>query len=139
MVQRQIAVAQLCRDAAVAVSSSVFMVNCCDLFLGCSVLIFAAHPFQIIIEGCTGQLSEGKKNIQRKVLPQLLNYQRFFVSASLVLQNQGLQVFRYAFSARSRCTSARRSSSACFGRVFGGRPLLPRLRRSIAKPSGPSV
>ena len=76
-VQRQITVAKLCRDAAIAISASVFMVNCCDFFLSCLVLICAVHPFQMIIERRTGQLSDGKKNCERMLLPQLLNYQRF--------------------------------------------------------------
>ena len=77
VIQRQIAVAQLRCDAAIAVSATVFMVDCCDLFLGCLVLVRLFHPFQMIVEGRTGQLSDGKKNFKRMLLPQLLNYLRF--------------------------------------------------------------
>lgn len=55
VIQRQISVTQLRRDTAIAVSSLAFTVNCCDFFLGCPVLICTVHPFQMIIEGRTGQ------------------------------------------------------------------------------------
>ena len=54
------------------------MINCCDFFLGCLVLIYSVHPLQMIVERRTGQLSDGKKNFERMSLPQSLNYQRFF-------------------------------------------------------------
>ena len=77
VIQRRVAVTCTGRYAAIAVSSSVFMVDCRDFFLGCLVLVCAVHPFQMIVERRTGQLSDGKKNFKRMFLPQLLNYQRF--------------------------------------------------------------
>lgn len=39
-------------------SPFVFMVYCCDLFFDRLVFIRAIHSFQMIVEGCTGQLSD---------------------------------------------------------------------------------
>ena len=54
VIQRQIAVAQFHRDAAIAVSASVFMVNCRNFFLDGFVLIYTVHPFQMVVESGTG-------------------------------------------------------------------------------------
>ena len=64
VIQRQVAVTQLCRDVAIAVSASAFMVDCHNFFLDCLVLVRLCHSFQMVVEGRTGQLSDEKKNIQ---------------------------------------------------------------------------
>ena len=101
VIQRQIAVAQFHRDAAIAVSASVFMVNCRNFFLDGFVLIYTVHPFQMIIECRTGQLSDGKKNMQRKVLPQLLDYQLFFNLLRKLLRRSTLTTAAATFYSQS--------------------------------------
>ena len=43
------------------------------------VLVFVgnSHPLQMVIEGCTRQLSDCEQKRQREFLPQFLNYLRF--------------------------------------------------------------
>ena len=77
VIHRQISVARLHCDAAIAVSSSVLVINCCNLFLDNLVFIWLSHPFQMIIKGSTWQLSDWNKNFERISLSQFLNYQRF--------------------------------------------------------------
>lgn len=42
---------QLRCDAAITVSSFVFVVDCRDFFLNSFVLIYTLYPFQMIVEG----------------------------------------------------------------------------------------
>ena len=77
MVQEEIVLVKFCCNAAVAVSSSVFMINCRDLLFFRLVLIRLLLLFQMIVEGCTGQLSDREQDLQRMFMPQLLNYQCF--------------------------------------------------------------
>ena len=65
-------------------------------------------------------------------LPQFLNYLRFLRWRRSSSKTKACKFFKYSFSARSRCTSASRSSSTAFGSCLG-RPLLPRPRRSTVK------
>ena len=58
MVQGNIAVAQFCCNAAVAVTSLVFAVYGCDFCLGRFIFVCAVHSLQMVIESCTGQLSD---------------------------------------------------------------------------------
>ena len=55
---QEIALAKLCRDPAIAVSSLVFVVNCCDFFLNRCIFVFSLHLLQMIVESCAGQLSD---------------------------------------------------------------------------------
>ena len=64
-------------DPPVAVSPLVFVVNCRDLLFFRLVLIRLLLLFQMIVEGCTGQLSDREQDLQRMFTPQLLNYQCF--------------------------------------------------------------
>ena len=73
-------------------SSSVFVANCRDLFLGCLVLIDTIHPFQMIIKRCAEQLNDRKKF--SRIFDAVLNYRRFGALASPVFQNQSLQIFQ---------------------------------------------
>ena len=66
-------------------------------------------------------------------LPQLLNYLRFLRWRRSSSKTKACKFFKYSFSARSRCTSASKSSSI-FAGIFLGLPLLPRPRRSTANP-----
>ena len=58
VVQREFALAKLCCDAAIAVPTFVFMVNCRDFFFDRCVFFLFLHLFQMIVEGGTGQLSD---------------------------------------------------------------------------------
>ena len=58
VVQGNITVAQFCCNAAVAVTSLVFAVYGCDFCLGRFIFVCAVHPLQMVIESCTGQLSD---------------------------------------------------------------------------------
>ena len=74
MVQEEIALVKFCCNAAIAVSSFVFVVNCRDLLFFRLVLI---RLLLLIVESGTGQLSDREQDLQRMFTPQLLNYQRF--------------------------------------------------------------
>ena len=69
VVQGDITVSQFCRNAAVSISSFVFVIYGCDLRFGRFIFVLAVHPLQMVVEGCPGQLSDRKKNIQRMSLP----------------------------------------------------------------------
>ena len=56
-------------DTAISIPSFVFVVDCCNLGLGGLVLVFTVYPFQMVVKGRTGQLSDGKENIQGMSLP----------------------------------------------------------------------
>ena len=43
---------------SIGVSSLVFMVKCCNLFLNRCVFVCLLHLLQVIIKGCVGQLSD---------------------------------------------------------------------------------
>ena len=58
VIQREFALAKLFCDAAIAVPTLVFMVNCRDFFFDRCVFVFFLHLLQMIVEGCTGQLSD---------------------------------------------------------------------------------
>ena len=44
--------------AAIAVPAPVFVVNRCDFFLNRCIFVFFLHLLQMIVESCTGQLSD---------------------------------------------------------------------------------
>ena len=54
VVQGKIALMQFCRNTAITIPSFVFVVYDCDLRLGSFIFVCAVHPFQMIVEGCTG-------------------------------------------------------------------------------------
>ena len=58
MVQEEIALVKFCCNAAIAVSSFVFVVDGRDLRFDSFILICTVHPLQMVVEGCTGQLSD---------------------------------------------------------------------------------
>ena len=91
----------------------------------------------MVVEGRTGKLSDCEQKVQRELMPQFLNYLRFLRWRRSSSKTKACKFFRYAFSARSRCTSASKSSSTLLGSFFG-LPVLLRPLRSTARPSGPS-
>ena len=58
VVYRECTLAKFCRDPAIAVPTPVFVVNRCDFFLNRCIFVFFLHLLQMIVEGCTGQLSD---------------------------------------------------------------------------------
>ncbi len=54
MVQEEIALAKLCRDPAIAVSSFVFMVEGRNFRFDSFILVCTVHPLQMIVESGTG-------------------------------------------------------------------------------------
>ena len=58
VVQEEIALVKFCCNAAIAVSSFVFMVDGRDLRFDSFILIYTVYPLQMIVESCTGQLSD---------------------------------------------------------------------------------
>ena len=58
MVQEEIALVKFCCNAAIAVSSLVFVINCCDFLFDGFVFICLLQLLQMIIKGCAGQLSD---------------------------------------------------------------------------------
>ena len=57
MVQKEIALVKFCCNAAIAVSSSVFVVDGRDLRFDSFILICTV-PLQMVVESGTGQLSD---------------------------------------------------------------------------------
>ena len=58
VVQGVIAVVKFCCNAAVAVSTFVFVVDGYNFCLGSFILVSTVHPLQMIVKGRTGQLSD---------------------------------------------------------------------------------
>ena len=58
VVQEEIALVKFCCNAAIAVSSFVFMVDGRDLRFDSFILIYTVYPLQMIVESGTGQLSD---------------------------------------------------------------------------------
>ena len=58
VVQGEIAVVKFCCNAAVAVSTFVFVVDGYNFCLGSFILVSTVHPLQMIVKGRTGQLSD---------------------------------------------------------------------------------
>ena len=54
MVQEEIALVKFCRNAAIAVSSFVFMVDGRDFRFDSFILICTVYPLQMIVESGTG-------------------------------------------------------------------------------------
>ena len=78
VVDGEILVVKLVRDAPVAIPSLVFVEYLGDLCLDIGVLILAHHAFCMIIEGCSWQLSDLQQHIQWEFLPQFLDHRYFF-------------------------------------------------------------
>ena len=91
----------------------------------------------MVVEGRTRKLSDCEQKVQRERMPLLLNYLRFLRRRRSSSKTKACKFFRYAFSARSLCTSASKSSSTLLGSFFC-LPVLLRPLRSTARPSGPS-
>ena len=68
MVQKEIALVKFCCNAAIAVSSSVFVVDGRDLRFDSFILICTV-PLQMVVESGTGQLSDCEKNTECVFLP----------------------------------------------------------------------
>ena len=49
-----------------------------DKYLGSLIFVRTVHPLQMIVEGCTGQLSDLRQDCRRIFLPQFLDHLRFF-------------------------------------------------------------
>ena len=58
VVQGNVAAVQFCCDTAVTVSTFVFVVDGCDFCLGSFIFVCAVRPLQMVVERCTGQLSD---------------------------------------------------------------------------------
>lgn len=69
--------AQFQCDPAVTIAAFVFVVYRCELCLFSLVLVRTAYLFQMVVERCPGQLSDGKQDLQFVFLPQCLYYPRF--------------------------------------------------------------
>ena len=124
-------------DTAVSIPSFVLVVNLDNFCLDFLVFVWNPHPLQMVVEGRARKLSDCEQKGQRELMPQFLNYLRFLRWRRSSSKTKACKFFRYAFSARSRCTSASRSSSTLSGSFFG-LPVLLRPLRSTARPSAPS-
>ena len=94
VVQGEISVVKLYCNAAITVSSFVFVVYCCDFCLCIFILIMFVHLFQMIVEGCTGQLSDLQQDSQRKFLPQFLDHLGFFCRRRSFSKTKACKFFR---------------------------------------------
>ena len=94
MIQEKIALAKFCCNAAISVSSFVFVVDGCDLRFGSFLFVFALHPLEVVVEGCTGQLSDLQQDSQRKFLPQFLDHLRFFSRRRSFSKTKACKFFR---------------------------------------------
>src|SRR5699024_7613982 len=58
VVQKNPFVAKCDSDSSVAVSASVFVVNCFDFRFCCSIFVCLSHPLYMVVEGCSRQASD---------------------------------------------------------------------------------
>ena len=99
-------------DTPVSVSSFVFVVDSGDFCFCFLIFVCSLHPLQMVVEGRTRQLSDCRAEAtKRYFMPQFLNYLRFLRWRRSSSKTKACKFFRYSFSARSRCTSASKSSS----------------------------
>ena len=138
MIQRESTVVQFSSNTAITVSSLVFVEYSLYFSLDQSILIHGILLLAMVVVCCLRQLSDFQQNCQIVFSPQFLDHLCFLLWCRSSSKTKACNFFRYAFSARNRWTSFSRSSSTSLGN-FVGRPLLPRPRRSIYSPSGPSV
>ena len=102
MIQQNSTVVQCICDTTVAISSLVFMVDCCYFRLGLGILIPFVLPFAVIIECRPGQLRNFQQHIYFKFLPQFQNYFRFLLLCCSSYKTKACNFFRYAISALKR-------------------------------------
>ena len=87
--------ANVCRKIKSTDAKQVLEAFCaCYYNIRMLMLICTVHPFQMVVKGCTGQLSDGEKNIQCMFLPQPLNYQRFFCRRRSFSKTKACKFFR---------------------------------------------
>ena len=84
---------KFCCNAAIAVSSFVFVVDGRDLRFDSFILICTVHPLQMIVESGTGVVERLREEYPENVFASAFELPALSALASLVFQNQGLQVF----------------------------------------------
>ena len=62
---------------AIPALSFILVVNRGNFCFDFLVFVWNIHPFQMVVEGRAGKLSDYEQKIQREFLPQFLNYLRF--------------------------------------------------------------
>ena len=66
VIQENISLIQFCCNSTIAISSLVFMVDDYDLCLGNFVLIRFILPSEMVVEGCSWQVSDFQQDCQRE-------------------------------------------------------------------------
>ena len=79
VIDGEILVVKLVRDAPVAISSLVFMEQFCDLGFDDGILILPNHALCMVVEGCSWKLSDLQQQFQIVFLPQFQNHRYFFL------------------------------------------------------------
>ena len=102
VVDGEILVVKLVRDAPVAISSLMIMEQFCDLGFDDGILILPNHALCMVVEGCSWKLSDLQQQFQIVFLPQFPDRRYFFCWRRSLSRTKACNFFRYAFSALSR-------------------------------------
>ncbi len=121
---------QFFRYPAIAIASFAFIIYPAYILLDRCILIRfrIIKLLAVIVIGTAGDSGNINEQTYLVFMPQFPDHLCFF-SCRTLSETKAFNFFKYAFSARRRCTSAMRSSSTSFF-SFGGRPVDLRPRRS---------
>ena len=116
---------------SIAVSTFAFIVNTTYFSLNIRIFIrlWRIKLFAVIVICAARDLGNINEQPYFEFVPQF-PYHLCFFSCRTLSETKAFNFFKYAFSARRRCTSAIRSSSTSF-LIFVGRPVDLRPRRSM--------
>ena len=116
--------------SSIAIATIAFIIDLADkrLYFGILIRFRRIKLLAVIVVGAARDTSNVNEQTYLVFMPQLPYYLCFF-SCRTLSATKAFNFFKYAFSARRRCTSAIRSSSTSFF-SFGGRPVDLRPLRS---------
>ena len=77
VVARKSSAVQFNCDTSVPIPPFVLMIDCGNFCFDFLVFVWNIHPFQMVVEGRAGKLSDCEQKGQRELLPQFLNCLRF--------------------------------------------------------------
>ena len=112
---------QLFGNSPIAVTTFAFIVNVTyfSFDFSISIRLWMIKLLAVIVVGAAGNISNINEQPYLMFMPQF-PYHLCFFSCRTRSATKAFNFFKYAFSARRRCTSAIRSSSFL---IFGGRPV----------------
>ena len=85
---------KFCCDTAITIPSFIFVVYGCDFCFDSFIFVWVVPLLQMIVESCTGQLSDLQQDSQRKFPPQFLDHLRFFCRRRSFSKTKACKFFR---------------------------------------------